>query len=84
MQVIPPCPLLSYCPPPTAPPPPGWLPSFRIVYFIFVLLGICTRLPWNVLITEKEFYDVRLRVPPFNAFVVRNFMNVFACTFNIV
>ena len=35
---------------------------FGAVYIIFVLLGTGTLLPFNVFLTEKEFYDVRLQV----------------------
>ncbi len=57
---------------------------FGIVYFIFLLLGTGVLLPFNVFLTEKEFYDVRLQVPPFNSFVVDNFMSLFAISFNIL
>lgn len=46
----------------TAPPPVPTL-RFGAVYIIFVLLGTGTLLPFNVFLTEKEFYDVRLQVP---------------------
>lgn len=57
--------------------------KFGVVYFIFVLLGTATLLPWNVFLTEKEFYDVRFQVPPFTSFVVENFMSLFCLAFNI-
>ena len=53
-----------------------------MVYVIFTLLGTGTLLPFNVFLTEKEFYDVRLQVPPFNDFVADNFMSLFALAFN--
>lgn len=53
-----------------------------VVYFIFVLLGTATLLPWNVFLTEKEFYDVRFQVKPFNDFLADNFMGLFALSFN--
>eukprot|EP00798_Chlamydomonas_sp_ICE-L_P016322 gene16322-22512_t len=56
--------------------------SYGIVYFIFVLLGTATLLPWNVFLTEKEFYDVRFQVPPYNDFIADNFMSLFALCFN--
>jgi len=39
-------------------------------------------MPWNVFITEKEFWDVRLHQDPFNPLIAHNFMNIFALTFN--
>ncbi|KAG2422806.1 hypothetical protein HXX76_015753 [Chlamydomonas incerta] len=56
--------------------------KYGVVYFIFVLLGTGTLLPWNVFLTEKEFYDVRLHVPPFNGYITENFMSVFCLVFN--
>lgn len=56
--------------------------SYGIVYFIFVLLGTGTLLPLNVFLTEKEFYDVRFQVKPYNAFVADNFMSLFCMVFN--
>lgn len=58
------------------------LSSFGVVYIIFVLLGTATLLPWNVFLTEKEFYDVRFQVKPYDAFVADNFMSLFALAFN--
>ncbi|MEW5311898.1 MAG: hypothetical protein WDW38_003575 [Sanguina aurantia] len=55
---------------------------FGIVYMIFVLLGTATLLPWNVFLTEKEFYDVRFQVAPFNEYIADNFMSLFALVFN--
>lgn len=56
--------------------------SYGIVYFIFVLLGTGMLLPFNVFLTEKEFYDVRFQVKPYNAFVADNFMSLFCMSFN--
>ncbi|CAL5222718.1 g5121 [Coccomyxa viridis] len=36
----------------------------RVVYWILCLLGVATLLPWNVFITESEFFDIRVHVPP--------------------
>ncbi|KXZ48068.1 hypothetical protein GPECTOR_30g163 [Gonium pectorale] len=55
---------------------------YGIVYIIFVLLGTGTLLPWNVFLTEKEFYDVRLHVVPFNGYITENFMSLFCLVFN--
>ncbi len=38
--------------------------SSRIVYWILCLLGVATLLPWNVFITESEFFDIRVHVSP--------------------
>ncbi|KAG2490316.1 hypothetical protein HYH03_011267 [Edaphochlamys debaryana] len=56
--------------------------KYGVVYWIFVLLGTGTLLPWNVFLTEKEFYDVRLHVPPFNNYITENFMSIFCLVFN--
>jgi equilibrative nucleoside transporter 1/2/3 len=55
---------------------------FGLVYGILVILGIGTLLPWNVMITEKEFFDVRLHVEPYLPAVAGNFMSLFGLTFN--
>jgi hypothetical protein len=53
-----------------------------VVYVIFVLLGCATLFPWNVFLTEAEFYAVRFQVKPYNAFVAENFMPLFGVSFN--
>jgi hypothetical protein len=63
-------------------PPPAR--SYGAVYGILLFIGIGTLMPWNVFITEKEFWDIRLHQDPFNPFVAHNFMNLFAMTFNIL
>lgn len=55
---------------------------YGVVYFIFVLLGTATLFPWNVFLTEKEFYDVRFQVKPYNPFIADNFMSLIALSFN--
>ena len=35
-----------------------------MVYWILCLLGVATLLPWNVFITESEFFDIRVHVSP--------------------
>lgn len=52
------------------------------MYLILVLVGTTTLLPWNVYITEKEFFDVRLHVKPTLPGVANNFMAVFSLVFN--
>uniref|UniRef100_A0A7S3VLA4 Uncharacterized protein n=1 Tax=Dunaliella tertiolecta TaxID=3047 RepID=A0A7S3VLA4_DUNTE len=56
--------------------------AYHVVYVIFVLFGIATLLPWNVFLTEKEYWDVRFQVRPFNEFIADNFMSLFALSFN--
>lgn len=63
-------------------PPSAHKKRYGLVYGILVTLGVGTLLPWNVMITEKEFFDVRLHVPPYDARVAGNFMNWFGLTFN--
>lgn len=35
-----------------------------MVWAIMCLLGVATLLPWNVFITETDFFNVRVHVPP--------------------
>ena len=35
------------------------------MYWILCLLGVATLLPWNVFITESEFFDIRVHVPTY-------------------
>jgi uncharacterized membrane protein YgcG len=53
-----------------------------LVYAILVVLGIGTLLPWNVFLTEKEFFDVRLHARPQLPSVASNFVSVFGLVFN--
>lgn len=46
-----------------------------------LLLGCGTLLPWNVVITEKEFFDVRLHQLPSWAAVADNFPSLFGSIF---
>ena len=42
-----------------------WVPCrSSMVYWILCLLGVATLLPWNVFITESEFFDIRVHVSP--------------------
>lgn len=52
------------------------------MYIILVLLGVGTLLPWNVFITEKEFFDIRLHVDPSIPLVANNFISLFGLVFN--
>ncbi len=48
------------------------------------MLGATTLLPFNVFMTEKEFYDVRLHSEPYDPYVAGNFMGLFALAYNTV
>eukprot|EP00201_Polytomella_parva_P016635 CAMPEP_0175067138 /NCGR_PEP_ID=MMETSP0052_2-20121109/16920_1 /TAXON_ID=51329 ORGANISM="Polytomella parva, Strain SAG 63-3" /NCGR_SAMPLE_ID=MMETSP0052_2 /ASSEMBLY_ACC=CAM_ASM_000194 /LENGTH=369 /DNA_ID=CAMNT_0016333963 /DNA_START=132 /DNA_END=1238 /DNA_ORIENTATION=+ len=56
--------------------------TYALVYYIFLLLGTGLLLPWNVFLTEKEFYDVRLHVAPYYRYITENFMSLFSLVFN--
>ncbi|KAF8065938.1 hypothetical protein HT031_002999 [Scenedesmus sp. PABB004] len=55
---------------------------FGLVYGILVMLGIGTLLPLNVFLTEKEFFDIRLHVPPSSPAIADNFLSLFGLVFN--
>lgn len=55
---------------------------FGLVYGILVVLGIGTLLPWNVFITETEFFDVRLHVEPISPTIANNYISLFGLVFN--
>lgn len=55
---------------------------FGLVYGILVVLGIGTLLPWNVFITETEFFDVRLHVEPSSPTIANNYISLFGLVFN--
>lgn len=57
-------------------------PRFGLVYAILVILGVGTMLPFNVFMTEAEFFNVRMHVPPYNPVVSDNFISLFGLTFN--
>ena len=56
----------------------------RIVYWILCLLGVATLLPWNVFITESEFFDIRVHVPPTYDRVADSFETAIVLVFQIV
>lgn len=53
------------------------------MYYILLVLGVGTLLPWNVFLTEKEFFDIRLHVEPSNPTIANNFVSLFGLVFNI-
>lgn len=52
------------------------------MYGILIVLGIGTLLPWNVFITETEFFDVRLHVDPAVPAIANNYISLFGLVFN--
>ena len=60
----------------------SWPPDrFHLTYCITFLAGIGTLLPWNVFITERAYFDLRLFVPPYAPAVADAFESVFGMTF---
>ena len=68
----------SPAPADTAPFPPD---RFHLTYGITFLAGVGTLLPWNVFITERAYFDLRLFVPPYAPAVADAFESVFGMTF---
>lgn len=56
----------------------------KIVYGILCLLGVATLLPWNVFITENEFFDVRVHQPPTYSALADNFETSIVLIFQFV
>tara|TARA_B110000977_G_scaffold185810_2_gene251034 strand:+ start:8349 stop:9926 length:1578 start_codon:yes stop_codon:yes gene_type:complete len=54
---------------------------FHLTFIIFFLAGIGTLLPWNVFITERGYFDEKLRVDPYPGYIVNQFESVFGMTF---
>ena len=60
----------------------SWPPDrFHLTYCITFLAGMGTLLPWNVFITERAYFDLRLFVPPYAPAVADAFESVFGMTF---
>lgn len=53
------------------------------VYAIFMLLGVGTLLPFNVLITERDFFEVRSKVVPTWEFAADNSENLIVFIFQL-
>ena len=68
----------SSAPAATAPFPPD---RFHLTYGVTFLAGVGTLLPWNVFITERAYFDLRLFVPPYAPAVADAFESVFGMTF---
>lgn len=56
----------------------------KVVYGILSLLGVATLLPWNVFITENEYFDVRVHIKPTYPSVADNFESSIVLTFQFV
>lgn len=57
---------------------------FRLVYITFGILGIGTLLPWNVVLTETDYFLVRSHVPPTAPSIANNFPAVLANSYTIM
>ena len=42
---------------------------------IVIVQGLASALPWNVYVTESEFFTLRVHVPPFHRVLADNFEN---------
>ncbi|CAL8462533.1 g2066 [Coccomyxa elongata] len=49
---------------------------WHLVYAIIVLQGLASAVPWNVYVTESEYFGLRVHVPPFSRILADNFENV--------
>lgn len=56
----------------------------KLVYGILCLLGVATLLPWNVFITENEFFDIRVHQPPTYHAIADNFETAIVLIFQFV
>ena len=54
---------------------------FHLTYLILFLSGVGTLLPWNVFITERAYFELKLTVPPFPSAITNSFESVFGMTF---
>ena len=54
---------------------------FHGTYGVMFLLGVGTLLPWNVFITERAYFDLRLRVEPYNPSFANAFESIFGMTY---
>ncbi|KAK9906501.1 hypothetical protein WJX75_002983 [Coccomyxa subellipsoidea] len=49
---------------------------WHLVYAIVVLQGLASAVPWNVFVTESEYFGLRVHVPPSSRVLADNFENV--------
>ena len=54
------------------------------MYGVCCLLGLGTLLPWNVFITEKQYFDVRVQQPPTQPALADNFENIIVVSFQML
>ena len=54
------------------------------MYGVCCLLGLGTLLPWNLFITEKQYFDVRVQQPPTQAALADNFENIIVVSFQLM
>ena len=52
-----------------------------LCYLVFLLAGAGTMFPWNVFITERAYFDVRLFAPPFTPALADSFESVFGVAY---
>ena len=52
-----------------------------LCYLVFLLAGAGTMFPWNVFITERAYFDVRLFAPPFTPALADSFESVFGVVY---
>ena len=53
---------------------------FGVAYFIMMLMGVGSLLPWNALITPVEYWQLRISACSFAS----SFESMFSCTFTFV
>mmetsp|Transcript_22768 Transcript_22768/g.49903 ORF Transcript_22768/g.49903 Transcript_22768/m.49903 type:complete len:515 (-) Transcript_22768:942-2486(-) len=56
---------------------------WSLTYAIFFLLGAGILFPWNVLITETAYFNLRFHTPPYPQLVADNFENFLAVCFQL-
>ena len=52
-----------------------WGSRWHLVQAIVIVQGLACALPWNVYVTESEFFTLRVHIPPFNRVLADNFEN---------
>ena len=57
---------------------------FGLCYIVFLLAGAGTMFPWNVFITERAYFDVRLFAPPFTPALADSFESVFGVAYLLI
>ena len=56
----------------------------QLVYITFGALGVATLLPWNVVLTETEYFLVRSHQAPFSQRIADNFPSVLANSYTLL